>query len=133
MSRLRGSVTEGLEPVVEIGLRRGDTTTTILAVIDTGFSGTLCLAERYADQIDLEFKFVERYELANGEIIVKDVFRGKIVFVRQEQEVDLIFTASQDTLLGASLLQHSKLTIDYPGRTVRIQQVNKRKRMVRPP
>jgi clan AA aspartic protease len=126
---MKGRVTEGLEPVVEIGIRRGDTVTAVPAIIDTGFSGTLCLAERHVDQIDLEFKFVERYELANGEIIVKDVFRGKIVFVGQEQEVDLIFTTSQDTLLGASLLQHSKLIIDYPGCTVQIRQVVKRKRM----
>ena len=130
MSVMKGHVTEGFEPVVEIGLRRGDVITTILAVIDTGFSGTLCLAEHHIDQMDLEFKFVERYELANGEIIVKDVFRGKILFAGQEQEVDLIFTSSQDTLMGASLLQRSKLTIDYPGRTVQIRQVATRKRTV---
>jgi len=109
---LTGRVTETLEPVIEIDLKGGTTLTAIPAVIDTGFSGTLCLAERYVDQIDIEFKFVERYELANGEVIVKDVFRGKIVFDEREQEVDLIVTASQDTLIGASLLQNHKLVID---------------------
>src|SRR5215471_15371909 len=101
---VEGRVNENLETVVEIGLKRGDIVTWIRAIVDTGFSGTLCLAEQYVDQIDLDFKFVERYELANGEVIVKDVFRGGIVFDGYEQEIDLIFTASQDTLIGASLL-----------------------------
>lgn len=119
---IEGRVDEALEPVVGVGLKRGDTITTILATVDTGFSGYLCLAEQYIDQLDIVFKFVERYELANGEIIVKDVFRGSIVFDGREQEVDLIFTSSQDTLIGASLLKDCKLSIDYPGRTVRIER-----------
>ena len=77
---IEGHVNEALEPVVEIGLKRGDTITAVLAVVDTGFSGYLCLAEQYIDQLDIAFKFVERYELANGEVVVKDVFRGSIVF-----------------------------------------------------
>jgi len=39
----------------------------------------------------------------------------------REQEVELILTASQDTLIGASLLKGYRLMIDYPGRTVRIE------------
>ncbi|MBI3301205.1 MAG: hypothetical protein HYZ72_03885 [Deltaproteobacteria bacterium] len=119
---VEGRVNENLEPVVEIGLQRRDTITTIQTVVDTGFSGTLCLAERHIDLLDLEFKFVERYELANGEVIVKDVFRGRVVFDEREQEVDLILTTSQDTLIGASLLQDYRLSIDYPGGTVRIER-----------
>lgn len=113
---------ESLEPVVKIGLRQGDTLTTIQAVVDTGFSGYLCLAERCVDQVDMTFEFAEPYELANGEVIVKDVFRGSIVFNGRELEVDLILTASQDTLIGASLLKDHKLSIDYPGGSVRIEQ-----------
>ena len=55
-------INENLEAVVEIGLKRGEIITWIQAIVDTGFSGTLCLAEQYVDQIDLDFKFVERYE-----------------------------------------------------------------------
>jgi len=113
---------ESLEPVVEIGLKQGGTLTTIRAVVDTGFSGYLCLAERCVDQVDMTFEFAEPYELANGEVIVKDVFRGSIVFNGRELEVDLILTASQDTLIGASLLKDHTLSIDYPGGTVRIEQ-----------
>ena len=65
--------------------------------------------------------FVERYELANGEVIAKDVFLGSVVFDGCEQEVDCIVTASQDTLIGASLLKNYALRIDYPKCTVQIE------------
>ena len=43
---IRGRVTAALDPVIELGLKQGDIVTGIPAVIDTGFSGMLCLAER---------------------------------------------------------------------------------------
>ena len=79
--------------------------TVIPAVIDTGCSGMLCLAERYVAQLDVTFQFLERYELANDDIVRQEVFAGRIVMDRREQEVELILTASQDTLIGAALLQ----------------------------
>jgi len=120
---IKGYVNEALEPVMEIGLKRGDVITMIPTVVDTGFSGYLCLAERCIDQLEMTFEFAEPYELANGEVVVKDVFRGSIVFDGREQEVDLILTASEDTLIGASLLKDYKLTVDYPKRTVRIERM----------
>ena len=50
---IRGRVTEALDPMIELGLKQGDTITVIPAVIDTGFSGMVCLAERYLEQIAL--------------------------------------------------------------------------------
>jgi len=118
---IEGHVNEFLEPVVEIGLKQGDAVTTIPAILDTGFSGSLCLAEQHVDRLEMTFQFVERYELANGEVIAKDVFRGSIVFDGRQQEVELMLTASQDTLIGAFLLKGCRLMIDYPGRTVQVE------------
>ncbi len=128
---IAGRISDTLEPLVEVGLKRGDTITTVSAVGDTGFSGTLCLAERYSELLDLEFRFIERYELANGEVIAKDVFRGWIVFDGHEQEVEIIFTASQDTLIGASLLQDYKLTVDDPARTVQLKRAVRRGKTIK--
>ena len=117
---IRGRVSPGLEPVLELGLVQGDTVTVIPAVIDTGFSGMLCLAERYLTQMTLLFKFAEQYELANGDLVRQQVFAGRIVWDGRAQEVEVITTASQDTLLGATLLQPYPLTIDYPNHEVRL-------------
>lgn len=118
---IEGYVTDALEAVVEIGLMRGDSATTIPAVVDTGFSGGVCLSEEYVEHVEMTFEYAETYELANGEVIVKDVFRGSILFNGRVQEVDLIFTSSQDSLIGASLLKDHRLIISYPERTVRIE------------
>jgi len=119
---IEGIVNEALEPIVEIGLKQGEAVTTIPVVVDTGFTGYLCLAERYVNQFDMMFAFAEPYELADGDIIVEDVFRGILVFDGREQEVDVILTASQDALIGASLLQDYRLSIDSPGRVVLIER-----------
>ena len=118
-----GYVNEALEPVIEIGLKGAAGLTKIAAVVDTGFSGELCLAGHHSDRVEMAFAFVERYELANGEVLVEDVFRGTIEFDGHEREVDMIVTASADTLIGASLLQAYTRHIDYPRRTVQIEQV----------
>jgi len=118
-----GAVNEALEPVIEIGLKQSEAITMIPAMLDTGFSGYLCLAEDHVEKVDIVYAFAEPYELADGEVIVKDVFRGSIVFDGREHQVDVILTASQDTLIGASLLQDYRLEIDYPRRTVHIEQV----------
>jgi predicted aspartyl protease len=85
-----GRVNDALEPILEVGLKRGETVTAISATIDTGFSGMLCLAERHRALLDLEFGFIERYELANGEVITKDVFRELTVIDGREQGVEII-------------------------------------------
>lgn len=107
---------------MEIGLVQGDTVTTIPAIVDTGFSGYLCLSERHINHVSMTFEFAEAYELANGEVIIRDVFQGSVVFDEWEQEIQLILTASDDTLIGASLLQDYSLNIDYPGRMVWIER-----------
>lgn len=122
---IQGYVNEILEPVIEIGLKRGEATESIPAIVDTGFSGYLCLSKRHEDKIKMVFHHVERYELANGEVVVMDVFRGTTVFDGREQGVDLILTASEDTLIGAALLRDHLLTIDYPKRTVRVEQARR--------
>ena len=58
---------------------RGETTRT-QAVVDTGFSGDLCLTRDQIEAMDLEFSYVDRYELADGTIVTKDVFAGQAEF-----------------------------------------------------
>jgi len=119
---IQGHVNEALEPIVEIDLKREEVMVIIPAIVDTGFSGYLCLSERHADKMTMAFHHVERYELADGEVVTKDVFRGVIRFDGQEQKVDVILTASDDTLIGASLFKEYQVAIDYPRRHVRMER-----------
>lgn len=119
---IQGYVNEALDPVIEIGLQRGEATESIPTIVDMGFSGHLCLSNQHEDKIEMVFHHVERYELANGEVVAMDVFRGTITFDEREQEVNLILTASEDTLIGAALLRDHLLIVNYPKRTVQVEQ-----------
>lgn len=70
---IHGVINEALEPIVEIGLKRQESTQTVPAIVDTGFSGHLCLSQRHVDKLTMVFHHVERYELANGEVLVAEV------------------------------------------------------------
>lgn len=118
---ITGYVSDGLEVTVEIGLLGESTLMRIPAIIDTGFSGYLALSERYIDDLEMSFKYVERYELADGSIIVKDVFHARIILGSEERDVYTIVTASTDTLIGAGLLRRHHVAIDYPQRIVQIR------------
>ncbi|MCK4417098.1 MAG: hypothetical protein KAV99_02910 [Candidatus Latescibacteria bacterium] len=43
---------------------------------------------------------------------------------RLKREVDLILTASDDTLIGASLFKEYKVVVDYPQRHVQIERTS---------
>lgn len=118
---IAGTVNDSFEPIVDIGLIRNGDITIVPAVVDTGFSGDLCVSIRHIDAMDLEFSYVDRYELADGTIIAKDVFSGHAEFDGQRRDVDVILTDSPDTLIGGSMLQAHVLNVDYPGGTVRIE------------
>ncbi len=119
---IQGVINETLEPIVEIGLKGQEAVERIYAIVDTGFSGHLCLSQHHVDKLTMVFHHVERYELANGEVLVAEVFRGTIEFDGEDRGVDVIVTASQDRLIGASLLQDYILTVDYPQRYLKLER-----------
>lgn len=119
---IAGTVNDSLEPVIEICLVRSGQMTTITAVVDTGFSGDLCLSRDQIEAMQLEFSYVDRYELADGTIVAKDVFAGQAEFDGQLFDVDVILTDSADTLIGASMMRRHVLTVDYALRTVQLER-----------
>lgn len=98
-------------------------------MIDTGFSGELCVSHQHIDVMSLEFSYVDRYELADGTIVAKDVFVGRAEFDGHQRDVDVIITDSPDNLIGGSMLQAHVLTVDYPARTIRLESTNDRGRL----
>jgi len=119
---IQGRVNQAREPIVDIGLVGTARVKTVPAIVDTGFTGDLCVAEQQAGHLDMAFVDVGRYRLANGEAIDEEIFRATILLDERQHEVDLILTDSPDTLIGASLLRDYELSIDYPRRTVRIER-----------
>ena len=72
--------------------------------------------------MDLEFSDVDRYELADGTIVAKDVFVGRAQFDGQLCGVDVILTDSSDTPIGGSMMKGHILKIHYTACTLRLER-----------
>ena len=91
------------------------------AVVDTGFSGEVCLPVPVAIQLGLELWGSEEFELADGTSKEELVFRGNVLFGGEEREVAIILTNANQALIGMELLQtQNVLRIDFRERTITI-------------
>jgi len=97
---------------------------TLLALVDTGFDGWVCLPTPIAIQLGLELFGLQVVELGDGSEIEELVFRGEVIFNQKRRDANITLTNSTDALLGTGLLEDSVLTIDFVDRTVEIAQKN---------
>jgi clan AA aspartic protease len=92
-----------------IGLRERQR---LLAVIDTGYDGFLCLPVEIAVRLGLELAGSQWVQYADGRIERELVFRGRVAFLDEEREVDIHITEAPETLVGLALLQGYRLILD---------------------
>ena len=118
---IHGKVTENLDPVVDVGLIDGESIETVEVVIDTGFNGGLCLSVQHFRLMHLRYLYAGITELADGRLIVENIYAGRILFVGEQRQVEVTITDSADSLIGAELLKDRTLFIDYPNCIVRIE------------
>lgn len=118
---MKGTVNEFLQARWNITVKGLHKSIPINALIDTGFDGDLCLPIPIAVQLGLELKGDDYFELADGSTKHELIFRGKTVWDNKEIPVEISLTESNDALLGVRLLKHKKLTIDFPARTISIE------------
>ena len=102
-----------------IGTRQ---TIAITAIVDTGFDGDLCLPTRHAVQLGLELIGEQHIELADGTQRYELVFAGSVRLFGETRTVEIMLTKSEDALLGTRLLDHYRVSIDFPGGRVKHRQ-----------
>jgi len=120
---MEGYLDEALQPKCKIivkGLRKA---VQIEAVIDTGFSGFLCIPVSIATQIGLELFGQESVILADGSKKRQLTFLGTALFESKEIPVVLSLTDADEALLGVGLLKSRKLEINFPAKVVSIEEV----------
>lgn len=113
-----------LTPTAEIeviGTRRRRRVT---ALIDTGFSGYLCIPTTIARDLGLELCGSQEVELADGRWIKQLEFHGKVRFLDHEHHVIIALTDSETALIGTSLLGDCRLTIDFPAKKIQLKRKN---------
>lgn len=125
---IKGYVDDNLQSKIPLALiDENDQASAIEAVVDSGFSGHLCVSIYALNKIGLKFRRMEKFELGDGKIVEQKVFWGQLVFDGEKKFVTVIVSESHDTLIGAALLANKKLEIDYPNKLVRIRNSRKKK------
>lgn len=117
---IRGYVDDFYQAIVTVTVRGSRTSVTLDMVLDTGFSGDICLPIPIATQLGLELITTQHYELADGTVEEKLVFLGHVVF-GEEKPVTVVLTDSENALFGTGLLTNVKLYIDFIAKTVEIE------------
>jgi len=99
-----------------IGTRQ---TIAIAAIVDTGFDGDLGLPTRHAVQLGLQLIGEQIVELADGTRRNELIFAGSVRFLDETRDVEIMLTNSEDALLGTRLLDHYRVSIEFPGGRVK--------------
>ena len=107
-----------MHPKLELEVGGFKKKVTIEALIDTGFSGYLCLPLETAKDLGLELTGEEKYELANGQWITQFNFRGYVVFLGKRMDVEIVVGTSEMPQVGVMLLADCRLTIDFAANKV---------------
>ena len=125
MARIDGYVDRStLAPFVKIRLvSQTDEDIELPAMIDTGYNGEMILSENQIRSLSLEFLGTIDTELADGEIVELDLFKGRIKWFDRIREIAVGSSRSEDTLLGTLLLADCELGIDFKNGWVKIEQL----------
>ena len=106
-----------LASIEAIGSRRSHVLT---AIVDTGFTGDLCLPTSIAVQLGLELIGEELIELADGTRKQQLMFGGSVRFFGETHQVEIMLTSSGDALIGTRLVDKYQLSIEFPGGHVKV-------------
>ncbi len=93
------------------------------AVVDTGFTGALCLPPERVRSLSLPLVGRGIAVLADGRAVETSVHRARVVWHGRERVVRVLATEG-GPLVGMALLRGSRLTVDAaPGGAVRIEEL----------
>jgi clan AA aspartic protease len=85
--------------------------TTVEAVIDTGFNGFLTLPVPEIARLQFPYEGTMRVILGHGQPVELDMFRGTVLWEGQVRE-GLVLAAEGSPLVGMGLLEGSRLCLD---------------------
>ena len=99
-------------PRVKINILKSSFKRVVDCLLDTGFSGGLALPEFYQTKLKLKPLAYQELELADGSLVIFAVHKIRIKYKNLIKTVSLIFTKSEDALLGIEFLEGLKFTLD---------------------
>ena len=106
-----GRITDNQEAIIEleiVGLSRREK---IEVVIDTGFDGYLTLPSDLINRIRLRRAGRRHAILGDGNIVVLELYRAKVLWHGEEREVPVLRTEG-GPLVGMALLRGNRVILD---------------------
>jgi predicted aspartyl protease len=97
------------------------------AIVDSGFSGDLCLPVDVAVHMGLELVGRMLLELADGTKKRKLVYRCEVELVDQTKLASAFLTSGEDALVGTNLMRSCRLTMDFGSDEVRHVSLKRKK------
>jgi clan AA aspartic protease len=109
-------------PKLEVEISGLSKRSKIEALIDTGFTGFLCIPVDVAKELGLILCGEEKFELANGQWVTQLKFRGQVHLLNATQEVEVIVSDSETAQIGVLLLENCILRIDFKSGKVQLKR-----------
>ena len=111
---IKGEICSAGSPIIQTKIIGSRAEIVTDGILDTGFTGYLCLPITTAVSLGLELTGLESVELADGTILEDDpVFSGRMEWSREIIDVDVVLTKSADALLGTALLRGMEVGLNY--------------------
>ena len=115
--RVDGYFNASDEPAINLTLD----STSIEALIDTGFLGSLIVPRHLASDLELRFEGFEKFHTVTGQVFVAPAYTLEANWLGRRLRLPIaISTDVHEALLGSQLLKNCVLTIDYANRSVSI-------------
>ena len=113
----------GKKVVIALELAEAVRPREIEAVVDTGYNGYVTLPASMVTACQLSFAGHRRGTLADGTVVLLDVYMARVVWHGQQRDV-LVSEVDGEPLVGISLLYGSRLTVDViEGGSVAIEEL----------
>ena len=93
------------------------------AILDTGFDGYLSLPIAIAVTLGIELAAIIPVEYADGRRNQELVFSVRVDLDGKEETVPATLTAGAEALAGTSLLEKYELRVNFPKRRIAIEKV----------
>ncbi|NEN89207.1 MAG: clan AA aspartic protease [Okeania sp. SIO3H1] len=81
-------------------------------VVDTGFTGELCLPSEVVASLGLPFKWATRANLADNTEVMLPIYEAIILWNGEEKTVRVLGTGKRP-LLGTAMLEEAELVIQF--------------------
>ncbi len=102
-------------PHVKLNLRNDKKTIKVDCLIDTGFSSGIALSQRLQSKLRLAPVARQDFEMADGSIVSFDVYLVNATYNNVKKKLVLVFTKSDDNLVGMEFLDGFRFLLDLKG------------------